>query len=377
MATATARRRAPARSKSSEAAPARRRAPARSRSADAAPARRRAPARSAAERAAEAHEREERQGRAAAAETLQERYFGLSIGFQWLSVERAFDADDKQTAADSVDADARFISARRKLFDTASAAWKRVTEIRRALYGEWRTLGVPFPVAGVRLFRREHFAQWQERIATARAALAEAVEQFQTEWPKLIRQAESKLGRTFDREDYPADIRGSFSIQCDFPSLEAPEYLQTLNPEAYREQCEAVKARFAEAVTLAESTALDALNTMLTNLATRLAGTDNQGRPQQIRESALENLREFCLWFRATSVNSSADLDALVARVDTLATENAVDTLRDNADRRAAVATVAAELQGAAASMLRARPVRKITFAGTKAGAAGAEGGAQ
>lgn len=309
----------------------------------------------------------ENRNRTAAAATLQEKYFGLSIGFQWLSVERALSAEHKQTAADSLETDAKMLSTRRKLFDTRAESWERVQEVRRTLYKEWREKGFPFPVAGVRLFKREDFDKWMQKIETARDQLRDAVQAFQDVWPEIIRDAESKLGTTFDRTDYPADIRPFFEIKSEIPSLEPPEYLQTMSPEVYREQCEAVRARFAEAVTLMESTALETLNGFLENLSTRLSGTDDKGRPQQLRESAITNLRDFVNEFREKSIGSSAELDQLVARVEELATANNVDTLRDNAEARARAGELAAELKSKAADMLRARPIRKITLAGTKA----------
>jgi hypothetical protein len=56
----------------------------------------------------------------------------------------------------------------------------------------------------------------------------------------------------------------------DFPSVEPPPYLQRLSPELYRQECERARARFDEAIRLAEAAFTEELARLVEHLTERL-----------------------------------------------------------------------------------------------------------
>ena len=75
-----------------------------------------------------------------------------------------------------------------------------------------------------------------------------------------------------------------FSIEFDFPSVEAPQYLQQLNPQLYEEECRRVQQRFDEAVKLAEEAFVAELAKLVSHLTERLSGQDD-GKPKTFRDT--------------------------------------------------------------------------------------------
>lgn len=302
-----------------------------------------------------------------AAERLSEDYFGLSLGFQWLATTRALETNHVARAAGELNAEADRISASRKLFDKSATAWKALTAFRSQLRKQWEAEGLPYPVAGIRLFPRTRLAEWTERIEQARAELRRLAAELQAVWPDLIAEARRALGDVFNAADYPASIEDQFAIVSHVPNLAPPEWLRDVAPAVYDAEMAAAKARFLESVSLAEAAAVAQVNDLLTALRDRLTGRDEEGRPLQVREASLANLREFVTWFRSVSIGNNSALDEVVSRVETLANSTTTEALRTDAAARSGAAQTAAELQTLTAAMLQARPLRKITLAGTKA----------
>lgn len=309
-----------------------------------------------------AHERNE--SRAAA--ELASSYFGLTLGFQWLPTSRALESGHTARAASELGADADRISASRKLFDKSAAAWKALTAFRSQLRKRWEVAGLPYPISGIRLFPRAKLVEWEEIIANARTELAALAAALQEVWPELVAEARSALGETFNAADYPASIIDQFSIVSHIPNLEPPAWLKDAAPAQYDAEMQATKARFIEAVQLAESNAVAQLNDLLAGLTERLTGRDEQGRALQVREASLANLREFVSWFRSVNIGNNDELTAVVNRVETLANSTTTDALRADAAARSGAAQTAQQIQEITARMLQARPLRKITLAGTK-----------
>src|SRR5439155_5916385 len=121
-------------------------------------------------------------------------------------------------------------------------------------------------------------------LASAEADLAAVYEE--------VKADARRLGRLYNPADYPAQVRGLFGVQWDFPSVEPPNYLMRIAPEVYEEERRRVAARFDEAVRLAEQAFAAEFARLLSHLTARLAsGAD--GERQVFRDSAVHNLSAF------------------------------------------------------------------------------------
>ncbi len=281
------------------------------------------------------------------------------LGFTWLGVRKSLTSAQKNQAADSFGAEGKFLSAGKKLLDTTHPAYKAVTAIRGRTIAYWKGVSLPFPEPGIRLIQQHSIHEFDEHIAGFRDELDDAVLELDRHYEELRMAARERLGELFDSSDYPASLVGMFAIEHDYPSVEPPNYLRDLSPELYEGECRRVRARFDEAVQLAEATFTEELTRLIEHLTERLRG-DTDGKPKVFRDTAISNLTEFFERFRMLNVRSNEQLDELVANAQQIVQGVRPQQLRENANLRQHVATGLGQVREALDDLLIDRPRRNI-----------------
>jgi hypothetical protein len=142
----------------------------------------------------------------------------------------------------------------------------------------------------------------------------------------------------------------------------------TLSPELYRQ--ERVRARFEEAVQLAEQAFLEEFARLVGHLTERITGANEDGTPKVFRDSAVDNLCDFFGRFRSLNVRSNEQLDELVAQAQRAIRGVDAQELRDRQSTRREVARQLARVQHSLDEMLVDRPRRRI-LRGAPAGGEG------
>ena len=217
----------------------------------------------------------------------------------------------------------------------------------------------PFPEPGIRLIRKSAVEQFTAQLAEFQRELAQAVAELDEVYGDLKQGARERLGQLFNEADYPDSLTGLFRIECDFPSVEPPNYLRDLNPALYEEQSRRAKARFDEAVQLAETAFIEELSGLVDHLTERLAGHDD-GRPKIFRDSAVENLQSFFDRFRDLNVRSSDELDQLVEQCRQVVGGVEPSELRQDSDLRQQISGQLAGVSATLDGLLVDRPRRRI-----------------
>ena len=281
------------------------------------------------------------------------------LSFTWLGVRKSLTLAQKNQAADSFGAEARFLSAEKKLLDTSHPAFKAVTAIRGRMIAFWKSVSLPFPEPGLRLIPQRMISEFNDQVITLREELDQAVLALDEHYDELRSAARVRLGDLYNSDDYPPNLIGLFSIDHDYPSVEPPEYLRRLSPELYEQECRRAQSRFDEAVQLAEQAFLDEMARLVDHLSERLNGQDD-GRPKVFRDSAVTNLREFFDRFRMLNVRSSEQLDELVANAQQMLGGVDPQQLRDSATLRSRVVNQLASVQSNLDGLLVDRPRRNI-----------------
>ena len=220
-------------------------------------------------------------------------------------------------------------------------------------------MSMPYPEAGIRLIRQDDIAAFNVQMTSFKAELDEAVEQLDWHYDELWQTARQRLGRLYNPLDYPSTLRELFQVAWDFPSVEAPPYLEQLSPELYRQECQRVAARFDEAIALAEQAFTEELSRLVSHLTERLSG-DKEGKPKVFRDSVIENLHEFFDRFRHLNVRSNEQLDDLVAQAQWVVRGVEPQSLRDNTSLRQQVATQLSGVGAVLDGLLVDRPRRNI-----------------
>ncbi len=295
-----------------------------------------------------------------AAERLRTTMAACRVSFTWWGVQRTLTAEQKAQAAQAFDAEGEFLSAGKKLLDTKHTAFRAVTAIRTKISDYWKGLSLPFPEPGIRLIKLEAVEDFDRQMADYKAELDDAVANLDRHFDELKRAAARRLGSLFNASDYPETLIGLFGVSYDFPSIEPPDYLVQLSPGLYEREQERVRARFEEAVRLAEQAFLDQFARLVNHLTERITGTNEDGTPKVFRDSAVDNLDDFFERFRSLNVRSNQQLDDLVAQAQRAVRNVGAQDLRDSEAIRSQVATQLSRVQASLDAMLVDRPRRRI-----------------
>jgi hypothetical protein len=280
------------------------------------------------------------------------------LSFRWLGVTRSLSGDQKQRAAGAFGAEQEYLRAGKKILDTNHPAYKAVTAIRSQARSYWREISLPYPEPGIRLIPRGKVDQFVTSVESFRRSLSEAVYELEHHYRSLRDDARRKLGDLFNASDYPDTLTDLFSIEYEFPSVEPPNYLFRLDPELYETECSRMRARFDEAVQLAEQAFLEELGNLVSHLSERL--TDDSTGPKVFRDSAVQNFSEFFQRFRELNVKSNPELEELVVEAEHVIRGLGPQALRDNRRLRQQVVDQLREVGVGVDSLLVDRPRRRI-----------------
>ena len=293
------------------------------------------------------------------AQQLRTTMAAVRVSLSWLGVRKTLSSEQKAQAADTFGAEGAFLSAGKKLVDTRHPKFKAVTAVKNQVTQFWKSLSLPYPENGVRLIRQDKIDGFDAQMREFRDELDEAVAELDLHYDSLKSAASRRLGTLYDPTDYPPSLRGMFSVEWDFPSIDAPDYLRQLHPELYEQECQRVQQRFDEAVRLAEEAFTAELAKLVSHLTERLSGQDD-GKPKIFRDTALTNLTEFFDRFRQLNVRSSEQLDQLVSDAQQTIRGVEPQQLRDNQGMRQGVATELSRVQSVLDGLLVDRPRRNI-----------------
>jgi len=273
------------------------------------------------------------------AQRLRRLAAAVRVLFTWWGVHRTLTARQKEEVGVTYDADARFLTAGKKLVDTRHEAFRRLTSLRTRIGQYWRGLTLPYVEAGIRLIRQSDIEAFVQTMTGFREELTQAEAELNAAYTDIKADAQRRLGRLFNPSDYPPELRGLFGLDWDFPSVEPPKYLLRIAPEVYEQEQERIARRFEEAVELAEQAFLSEFARLVSHLTERLSSGGCESERKVFRDSAVTNLTEFFEKFRHLNVRSNAQLDELVEQAQRVVQGVPAQELRDNEGLRQHVAT--------------------------------------
>jgi hypothetical protein len=307
-------------------------------------------------------------GKTQFAKQLRKECAAVRLGRAKWNISKRLDRAQVQKAAAPFGAEAERLAATKKLINSRNEKYASPCATLREAVEAWKDMTVPFPEKGVRLIRKDRIEDFvavmsalKARLATEAADLEAACEQLQVE-------AQVKLGDLFNEADYPADVASLFKLDWDFPSVDPPAYLQAISPALYEQQKARIEARFEEAVALAEEAFVEQFHKLVAHLAERLEFGDEvdektgQKKPKVFRDSAIEGLQKFFEQFKAMSLGSNPDLEALVEQAQEIVANKSAKDLRANVVDRQTVQQSFTELAGKLDALMVNRPARSMLF---------------
>src|SRR5262245_35493660 len=89
------------------------------------------------------------------AERLRRGAAAARVHFTWWGVHKTLTAQQKEAVGAAYAADARLLTAGKKLIDVRHEAFRRLTALRSRVVTSWRALTLPYVEPGVRLIRQD------------------------------------------------------------------------------------------------------------------------------------------------------------------------------------------------------------------------------
>lgn len=156
------------------------------------------------------------------AQRLRRHAAAVRVHFTWWGVHKTLTAQQKEEVGATYSADVRFLTAGKKLVDTRHETFRKLTSLRTRTGSYWRGLTLPYTAAGVRLIRQSDIESFVHTMEGFRDELTQAESDLNAVYDQIRSDARQRLGRLFNPNDYPPEVRNLFAMDWDFPSVEGP-----------------------------------------------------------------------------------------------------------------------------------------------------------
>jgi len=184
--------------------------------------------------------------------------------------------------------------------DALSKIQKHASEIRDWHMRQtlpWSTSG------GIRLLPMVQFFDYKQEMDKHEQLFKERVDKFIQDYPNIVNAMAYKLGRLFDRSEYPLaeEIRNRFKISYTFLPVPEKNHFDNINNQMRDELKEQYEKAYNDRVSFAMTSAWDRLHDTVKHMVERLSGEDKKIFRDTLVTNALE------LTSMLTSLNITKD----------------------------------------------------------------------
>ena len=227
-------------------------------------------------------------------------------------------------------ADARFLTAGKKLIDIRHEAFRRLTSVRTRLGNYWRGLTLPYTEPGVRLIRQADIESFVHTMEGFREELTQAEADLNAVYDEIKADARRRLGRLYNPADYPRRGARPVRRRVGLPQRRAAQLPDADRPGGLRAGAAARGGPLRRGGAAGRAGVRRRVRPAAVP-PDRAAG-QRRGR-RSARSSATRpstNLSEFFERFQQLNVRSNPELDALVEQAQQLVRGVTPQELRDN-----------------------------------------------
>jgi hypothetical protein len=259
-----------------------------------------------------------------------------------------------------VDADKALIRVSKNLLDSPELQAIRTLDgdIRRYLYDTC----LPFDV-GIHLLPLGLIEVVDARLREFKAQRDELVEVFLLAYPRLCHEAAARLRTLYNPADYPPvdEVRACFTLSWQYISYGVPEQLGEISARIFETEREKAAEAMSQACDEIQQVMRASLLEMVNHLRDRLADQPD-GKPQRLRESTVQKLRDFLATFDLRNVVDDHELREHVEKARALLDGVSTDELRNMPLVRASVREGMANIAAQMDVLVNDRVSRKFRF---------------
>jgi len=259
-----------------------------------------------------------------------------------------------------VDADKNLIRVTKTLLDSPELQAIRTLdgEVRHFLYD----MSLPFEV-GIHLLPLGLVEGVDEKLREFKGKRGELVESFLNAYPRLCQEAAGRLRTLYNPADYPPvdEVRSHFTFNWQYVSYGVPDQLREISAQIFHEEREKAVVTMSEACSEIQQVMRASLLELVGHLRDRLADRED-GKPERLRESTVQKLRDFLGTFDLRNVVNDQELKEQVERARALLVGTTTDAIRNTTELRSRVRGGMAEIADRLATMVSDRVGRKFRF---------------
>jgi hypothetical protein len=293
---------------------------------------------------------------------LAEQMSGCRLEVTSFCSRKKFTDTQRMRVAEFFDSDIKSISGGREILNKKIPEVKRVYGIIRAARAHWQAYTVKYE-DGTRLIKADRIEWMNERVAQYQEELAAAKDALWVKWEEVKADAKTRLAQLYVEGDYNFDIRQTIWITISYPSVQPDPKLEKLSKELWDKEIKKFAVKFEEAAQTAQTAVLSEFADMINAVTERLdAGENQDGKKRVLQQRAVDNIVEFANRFRAVSIGSDSELDALVAQAEQLAVGLDTKEMKKDAKQQADMRAAFANLQNSIASHIVKVAEREIEF---------------
>ena len=293
-------------------------------------------------------------------ENLESQVMGCSLSTHWWGITKKAGSEALDAVAISLGTSQKYLKIEKRLIGRNNTYYKNLCRTKNSIVSYWKDTTLPYVESGVRLIRKDNIQRFEIHMASFRQELTSRVSDMIANYEQLKTESRQALKGLYNESDYPENLIDLFSFYWEYPNLNPPEYLMLHNPELYRRQQQAVKAKFEDAVLKAEKAFGKELQDLVVNLAERMSPNPD-GSKKIFRDTTVtENFKTFFKKFNEISVSNSSDLNAIVAQAESILGNVNAEYLRADGNERSDLATKMKNLSGLLESKIGVQPRRTL-----------------
>jgi hypothetical protein len=256
------------------------------------------------------------------------------------------------------DVDPRFIKASKDLIEKDYL--KPINDIRNEATTYLYNKSLPFPIRGINFAPKGMIQEIDERLKEFRNIFNARTDSFIDQFTEIRDQARSYLGKYWDEDDYPENIRAKFGFSWRFFIMDSPNGKSLITPEMVAEEQE----KFIQTINSFKVMAINSLRTrfaeLVDHLVERLNGK-NDGKKKIFRNSVIDNFKPFLEDFEKLNINDDQELARLVEQCQEILNGIRPEELRTSEGFRDAIRSSMEQVQNQMDYWLIDRPARAIT----------------
>lgn len=260
----------------------------------------------------------------------------------------------------STDADVSLLNVSKTLLESPEleAIRKHDTKLRKWL----GNMCLPFlDWPGVLVLPKGLVKVTQAKLIEHKAERTTLIVNFIETYPARVEAAKAALGTLFNSTEYPdvSEVAERFVFDWAYKSFDTPDALKEVDAELYQQQVEQQQAQFTAATEEITAVMREALYEMVNHLKERLTPTPD-GKNKILKESAINNLKEFLDNFDLRNVTNDKALAIEVQKVRSLLGGTTAASLRTSDEWREKILKGMSNVTESLGTMVETKSGRKF-----------------